>query len=80
MTVPTGSATPGEPTSEKQVARKSRYSIPVPTWTCPHCGFRHKPADLLRTNGEDLLCKNCNGEFPDKPDDVRTDRGNANDS
>ena len=30
------------------MARKARYNIPVPTWTCPHCGFVHTPADLLR--------------------------------
>jgi hypothetical protein len=25
------------------VARRNRYNIPLPTWTCPHCGFVHHP-------------------------------------
>ncbi len=29
------------------MSRKSRYDIPKPTWTCPHCGFVHTSADPL---------------------------------
>jgi len=53
------------------MARKARYSISVPTWVCPHCGFVHKPADLLRVNSDDLLCKQCNQTFPAKQDGVQ---------
>jgi len=28
--------------------------LPVPTWTCPHCGFVHRPADLLRLDSHRL--------------------------
>jgi rubredoxin len=46
--------------------RKRRYNIEVPTWTCPHCGFVHRPADLLRVNSNDLRCKQCKQTFPEQ--------------
>jgi hypothetical protein len=46
------------------MARKARYNIPIPTWTCPHCGFVHRPADLLRLNATDLECRQCGRAFP----------------
>jgi len=35
------------------------YDIPKPTWTCPHCGFIHVPASLLRPFSENLQCRQC---------------------
>ena len=46
------------------VARKRRYDIPVPTWACPHCGFVHKPADLMRVNRATSFATTANGFFP----------------
>jgi rubredoxin len=39
--------------------RRTRYNIPKLFWRCPHCGFEHGAADLLRT-----CCKGCGHEFP----------------
>jgi len=44
---------------------------PVPTWTCPHCGFVHKPADLLRLNSDGLQCKGCWRPFDTVSDVIR---------
>jgi rubredoxin len=52
------------------MSRKINYPLPKPTWTCPHCGFIHRPADLLRIDDEQLRCKQCGQAFdaaPDKP-------------
>jgi hypothetical protein len=46
------------------VARKSRYNIPKLFWKCPHCGFEHTPADLLRVNNNEFQCKGCGKEIP----------------
>jgi hypothetical protein len=43
----------------------------VPTWTCPHCGFVHRPAALLRLDGEHLQCKGCKA-FESLPDSMKT--------
>jgi ribosomal protein L37AE/L43A len=46
--------------------RKSRrYRVEVGTWTCPHCGREHKPADLLRFDNDTLRCYACGKAFPD---------------
>jgi DNA-directed RNA polymerase subunit RPC12/RpoP len=34
-----------------------------PIWTCPHCGFVHLPADLLRIDSLELRCKRCGKAF-----------------
>ena len=44
--------------------RKRRYNIQTPTWPCPHCGFVHRPADLLRLDADNLLCRQCRQAFP----------------
>jgi rubredoxin len=44
--------------------RKSRYNIPLTIWRCPHCGFEHGAADLLRVDGDTFRCKKCGEEFP----------------
>jgi transcription elongation factor Elf1 len=41
------------------MARKNRYNIPRPTWNCPHCGFVHSAADIVRLDDERLRCKQC---------------------
>ena len=46
------------------VVRKRRYDIPVPNWTCRHCGFVHRSADLLRASADELICKNCGQRLP----------------
>jgi hypothetical protein len=45
------------------MARKNRYNIPRPTWTCPHCGFVHHAADILRIDNHQLRCKQCQKAF-----------------
>jgi hypothetical protein len=44
--------------------RSRRHPLPVPTWTCPHCGFVHRPADLLRLDSDNLQCRQCKQAFP----------------
>ena len=39
------------------MARKSRYNIPTLFWRCPHCGFEHTAADLVRIDGDTFRCK-----------------------
>jgi hypothetical protein len=34
--------------------RNSRYNIQPTFWPCPHCGFVHRPADLLRLDSDNL--------------------------
>jgi hypothetical protein len=56
--------------------RKGRYStIPRPTGTYPHCGFIHRPADLLRLDSDNLQCRRCEPAFPAVavPAQARTD-------
>jgi hypothetical protein len=48
-------------------AIRHRRLPPVPTWTCPHCGFVHRPADILRLNFTQLQCKQCRQAFESKP-------------
>jgi hypothetical protein len=43
--------------------RRNRYNIQRPTWTCPHCGFVHHAADIVRIDDERLLCKQCGQAF-----------------
>ena len=45
-----------------------RYPLPVPTWTCPRCGFVHRPADLLRLDPDNLQCRQCKQTFASVPD------------
>jgi hypothetical protein len=45
------------------MARKNRYNIQPPTWTCPHCGFVHHAADIVRINDTQLHCKQCGKAF-----------------
>ena len=47
---------------------RSRHPLPVPTWTCPHCGFVHRPADLLRLDSDNLQCRQCGRAFPAVPE------------
>ena len=49
------------------MARKSRYEIPAPTWTCPYCGFVHTPADFMRLDANRFQCKSCGKPFPSGP-------------
>jgi transposase-like protein len=44
--------------------RKSRYNIPIQFWRCPHCGFEHSAADLLRSGWSTFKCKQCGKDFP----------------
>jgi hypothetical protein len=37
--------------------RKNRYTIQRPTRTCPHCGFEHHAADIVRIDDERLRCQ-----------------------
>ena len=53
------------------MARKSRYDIPKPTWTCPHCGRIHTAADLMRLDANRFQCKACDKPFPSGPADER---------
>ena len=46
------------------MARKPRYDIPKRIWTCPHCGFIHTAADLLRLDSNRFQCKGCGKPFP----------------
>ena len=48
--------------------RKRRYNIEVPTWTCPHCDFVHRPADIVRLDFNNLQCRQCGRAFPAVPD------------
>ena len=52
-----------------RMTRKTRRNIPVPTRTCPHCGFIH-PANLLRLDSANLQCLQCKQAFPSIPDSV----------
>ena len=45
-------------------ARKSRYTIPVLCWRCPHCAYEHSAAELLRAGWDTFKCKNCGRDFP----------------
>jgi hypothetical protein len=49
---------------KRLMARQRRYNIPVAEWLCPHCGFVHRAADLLRLNNDDLQCHSCGQAFP----------------
>src|SRR5664280_1475507 len=55
------------PLESSVMARKSRHEIPAPTWTCPHCGFVHTAADLMRLDGNRFQCKSCGKSFPSGP-------------
>ena len=44
--------------------RKPRYNIPKLLWKCPHCGFDHTAADLLRLECDRFQCKSCSQPFP----------------
>jgi rubredoxin len=46
------------------IPRKSRYNIPIQFWRCPHCGFEHSAADLLRSGWSTFKCKQCGKDFP----------------
>jgi rubredoxin len=46
------------------MARKRRYDIPKATWTCPHCGFPHTAAELMRLDSNRFQCKSCGKSFP----------------
>jgi hypothetical protein len=39
------------------MSRKINYPPPRPTWTCPHCGFVHHAADMVRIDDVQLRCK-----------------------
>ena len=47
---------------------RDRQLPPVPTWTCPHCGFVHRLADICRVDGDHLRCQSCGQIFDSKPD------------
>ncbi len=47
--------------------RKARYNIPTLIWRCPHCGFEHTAADLMRLDFNNLRCKTCGEAFPSGP-------------
>lgn len=47
-------------------ARRSKVPLPIPTWTCPHCGFVHKPADIRRVDNDHLRCQKCGEVFDSK--------------
>jgi len=40
-------------------AEKSINPLPKQTWTCPHCGFVHHAADIVRLDDARLRCKQC---------------------
>ena len=46
--------------------RRTRNSpaIPVPTWRCPNCGHVHTPADTVRADTDNYICKSCGSLFP----------------
>jgi hypothetical protein len=54
------------------MARKSRYSIPILFSRCPHCGFEHGAADLLRSDWDMFRCKKCGRELPSGRGEERT--------
>ena len=54
------------------MTRKSRYNIPVLFWRCPHCGFEHSAADLMRTDWDKFRSKQCGKEFPSVRGEERT--------
>ena len=41
------------------MARKSRYTIGIFIWRCPHCGFEHGAADVMRLDNKTMKCKGC---------------------
>ena len=51
--------------------RKARYNIPTLIWRCPHCGFEHTAADLMRLDFNNLRCKTCGEAFPSGPGEGR---------
>jgi hypothetical protein len=57
------------------MGRKNRCNIQPSTWTCPHCCFIHRPADLVRIDDERIRCKQCGQAF-----DTRADPANSRDS
>ncbi len=48
--------------------RRHQPLPPVPTWTCPHCGHVHRPADIRRVDFDHLRCQSCGQIFDSKPD------------
>jgi len=46
--------------------RRSHYNISTLIWRCPHCGFEHTAADLVRIDGDTFRCKQCSQPFPSK--------------
>lgn len=53
------------------MARKRRYAMMQLEWRCPHCGFAHTPADLMRLDNDTLQCKGCVKPFPSGPGEER---------
>ena len=54
------------------MTRKSRYDIPKTAWTCPHCGFVHTAADLMRLDSNRFPSKGCGRPFPSgRPEERR---------
>jgi transcription elongation factor Elf1 len=53
------------------MTRKSLYNIPKLFWRCPHCGFEHSPADLMRVDWDQLQCKGCGKSFTAGPGEER---------
>ena len=51
--------------------RKSVGTIPKLFWRCPHCGYEHTAADLLRVGWDTFRCKKCGKEFPSERGEER---------
>jgi hypothetical protein len=47
--------------------RDRHYNIPVPTWTCPHCGYVHGQGTVVRIDRHRFRCNGCGRLFPDVP-------------
>jgi hypothetical protein len=62
--------------------RKIRYNIQPTFWTCPHCGFVHRAADLLRLDSDNLQCRQCKQGFQAVaiPAQARSDRSDDKNS
>jgi len=56
------------------LARRSHYYVIRRSWPCPHCGFEHKHADLVRVSKYSFRCAQCGQEFPSSVGEVMAER------
>ncbi len=50
------------------MARQRKYTITLPTYTCPHCGHVNSVDNLVRLDWDRVQCKQCGEGFTAIPD------------